>query len=166
MAAPAEDPQVHGQGPGRVSLSDSSGTEGEQSDSYQVFPDYSQLVPEDRTQLLKNTAVNNVVPHRISPIMAIMSSQVVRFHQMNHGSSEWLSGLNASGGFRNEDGGGRESSRRVSSPTTPLSTSPASRAAHTSASSTTPLASARRRRHSRRRRRERGRAWPVTARTR
>lgn len=48
MAAPAEDPQVHGQGPGRVSLSDSSGTEGEKSDSYQVFPDYSQLVP-DRT---------------------------------------------------------------------------------------------------------------------
>ena len=33
---------------GGVSLSDSSGTEGEKSDSYQVFPDYSQLVP-DRT---------------------------------------------------------------------------------------------------------------------
>ena len=45
---PAEDPQVHGQGPGRVSLSDSSGTESEKSDSYQVFSDYSQLVP-DRT---------------------------------------------------------------------------------------------------------------------
>ena len=49
MVTPAEDPQVHGQGPGRVSLSDSSGTEGEKSDSYQVFPDYSQLVP-DRTE--------------------------------------------------------------------------------------------------------------------
>ena len=48
MSTPAEDPQVHGQGPGRVPLSDSSGTEGEKSDSYQVFPDYSQLVP-DRT---------------------------------------------------------------------------------------------------------------------
>ena len=34
---------------GGVSLSDSSGTEGEKSDSYQVFPDYSQLVP-DRTE--------------------------------------------------------------------------------------------------------------------
>lgn len=49
MVTPAEDPQVHGRGPGRVSLSDSSGTEGEKSDSYQVFPDYSQLVP-DRTE--------------------------------------------------------------------------------------------------------------------
>lgn len=49
MFTPAEDPQVHGQGPGRVPLSDSSGTEGEKSDSYQVFPDYSQLVP-DRTR--------------------------------------------------------------------------------------------------------------------
>lgn len=48
MVTPAEDPQVHGQGPGRVSLSDRSGTEGEKSDSYQVFLDYSQLVP-DRT---------------------------------------------------------------------------------------------------------------------
>lgn len=48
MVTPTEDPQVHGQGPGGVSLSDSSGTEGEKSDSYQVFPDYSQLVP-DRT---------------------------------------------------------------------------------------------------------------------
>ncbi len=48
MATPAEDPQMHGQGPGRVSLSDSSGTQGEKSDSYQTFPDYSQLVP-DRT---------------------------------------------------------------------------------------------------------------------
>lgn len=48
MVTPAEDPQVHGQGPGRASLSDSSGTEGEKSDSCQVFPDYSQLVP-DRT---------------------------------------------------------------------------------------------------------------------
>ena len=48
MVTPAEDPQVHGQGPGRVSLSDSSGTEGEKSDSSQVFSDYSQLVP-DRT---------------------------------------------------------------------------------------------------------------------
>lgn len=45
MATPAEDPQMHGQGPGRVSLSDSSGTQGEKSDSYQTFPDYSQLVP-------------------------------------------------------------------------------------------------------------------------
>lgn len=44
MVTPAEDPQVHGQGPGRVSLSDSSGTGDEKSDSYQVFPDYSQLV--------------------------------------------------------------------------------------------------------------------------
>jgi len=49
MVTPAEDPQVHGQGPGRVSLSDSSGTGGEKSDGYQVFPDYSQQVP-DRTQ--------------------------------------------------------------------------------------------------------------------
>lgn len=48
MVTPAEDPQVHGQGPGRESLSDSSGMEGGKSDSYQVFPDYSQLVP-DRT---------------------------------------------------------------------------------------------------------------------
>lgn len=50
MVTPAEDPQVHGQGPGRVSLSDSSGTGDEKSDSYQVFPDYSQLVP-DRTEV-------------------------------------------------------------------------------------------------------------------
>jgi len=50
MVTPAEDPQVHGQGPGRVSLSGSSGTEGEKSDSYQVFPDYSQLIP-DRVRL-------------------------------------------------------------------------------------------------------------------
>lgn len=48
MVTRAQDPQVHGQGPGRVSLSDSPGTEGGKSDSYQVFPDYSQLVP-DRT---------------------------------------------------------------------------------------------------------------------
>ena len=58
MVTPAEDPQVHGQGPGRVSLSDSSGTEGEKSDSYQVFPDYSQLVP-DRTVWSR---------HRLPPI--------------------------------------------------------------------------------------------------
>lgn len=53
MVTPAEDPQVHGQGPGRVSLSDSSGTGDEKSDSYQVFPDYSQLVP-DRTPVQDN----------------------------------------------------------------------------------------------------------------
>ncbi len=45
MVAPAENVQVHVQGPGRVALPDSSGMKGEKSDSYQVFPDYSQLVP-------------------------------------------------------------------------------------------------------------------------
>lgn len=34
-----------------MSLSDSSGTEGEKSDSYQVFPDYSQLVPDVSLQM-------------------------------------------------------------------------------------------------------------------
>ncbi len=56
MVTPAEDPQVHGQGPGRVSLSDSSGTESKKSDSYQVFPDYSQLVP-DRTAGVPRTGM-------------------------------------------------------------------------------------------------------------
>lgn len=51
MCSPAEHPQVHGQRPGRVALSDSSGTQGEKSDSSRVFPDYSQLVP-DRTPVM------------------------------------------------------------------------------------------------------------------
>lgn len=73
MVTPVEDPQVHGQGPGRVSLSDSSGTEGGKSDSYQVFPDYSQLVP-DRT--LKHSPHASLASHRlpVTPISYIMSS--------------------------------------------------------------------------------------------
>lgn len=54
---------MRGQGPGRVPLSDSSGTEGEKPDSYQVFPDYSQLVP-DRTANSGNFLSPISLPHK------------------------------------------------------------------------------------------------------
>lgn len=75
MVTPTEDPQVHGQGPGGVSLSDSSGTEGEKSDSYQVFPDYSQLVP-DRTVITHRCESLHLMHHVFGfvPISHIMST--------------------------------------------------------------------------------------------
>ncbi len=75
MVTPAEDPRVHGRGPGRMSLSDSSGTEGERSDSYQVFPDYSQLVP-DRTGTNGSgqPAKSSQLP--VVPISYIMSTKL------------------------------------------------------------------------------------------
>lgn len=76
MATPAEDPQVHGQGPGRVSLPHSSGTEDEKSDSYQVFPDYSQLVP-DRTVGRRSRIESLDAPSQFTavPISRIMSTR-------------------------------------------------------------------------------------------
>lgn len=73
MVAPAKHLQVHGLEPERVALSDSSGTEGERSNNCQVFPDYSQLVP-DRTQAIKSGVPKVFVPQRISPITYVMSS--------------------------------------------------------------------------------------------
>lgn len=72
MVTPAEDAQVHRQGPGRVSLSVSSGTEGEKSDSYQVLPEYSQPVP-DRT-IACTTARLTFAQFKFVPIIYIMSS--------------------------------------------------------------------------------------------
>ena len=72
MMTPAEDPQVNGQGPGRVSLSVSSGTGGAKSDRYQVFPDYSQLVP-DRTTNVPSDPCSQSVQRIGLPISHIMS---------------------------------------------------------------------------------------------
>ncbi|WP_205844257.1 hypothetical protein, partial [Mycolicibacterium sp. GF69] len=58
----------------------------EKSDSYQVFPDYSQLVP-DRTTELELAALKLARDLTPTPISHIMSSKVRRFHLMNHGRS-------------------------------------------------------------------------------
>lgn len=87
IVTPAEEPQVHGQGPGRVSLSDSSGTGGEKSDSYQVFPDYSQLVPDRTSEAVDMTRAAS--PQlTVLPISHIMSTQVRRVHLMNHAAPD------------------------------------------------------------------------------
>ena len=85
MFTPAEDPQVHGQGPGRASLSDSSGTEGEKSDSSQVFPDYSQLVPDRTVHVCVCSRVDRPNSQLgFAPISHIMSSKLRRVHLMKH----------------------------------------------------------------------------------
>jgi len=75
MVAPAEHPQAHGLGPGRVSLSDSCGTEGDKSDrANDEVAEVSGVIPgvrfADKPHYVKWTGLMSQVSPALSPALA------------------------------------------------------------------------------------------------